>query len=892
MSRGSEKAKCSTATFTSITDTAQKSRFRFQFVNGPAPIASTQEEISRATRSPEPSSFAARPRGSSGPRVSGRFLNVNGERFWIKGVTYGSFRPNEDGDPFPSRTQVREDFAQMADAGVNTIRIYSPPPDWLADAAEKAGLFLFPDICWGPRRCSDFDDPERFRFLLNWTREHTRRLAGHPAMLLYSIGNEIPPLIVRWYSAARIEAFLKTLNDIVKEEAPHALTTYVSHPPTEYLTLPFLDVLSYNIYLEREPELRGYLARLQTLAHEKPVLLAEIGLDALQHGEEAQAHFLDWQIRAAFQKGLCGVTVYGWTDEWGIFGSDIEGWAFGLTDAKRRPKKALQTVKNIFRGDLYKTRREPWPLVSIVVCCYNAAATLDECLRSLAQLAYPCYEVIVIDDGSSDATAEIARQSNVRLIRVPNGGLSKARNLGIEAAEGDIVAFIDSDAYADPDWLYYLVSALDEHNAAAVGGPNLSPPQDDFIAQCVDQSPGNPTCVLVDNERAEHVPGCNMAYRKSAFKTVGLFDATHRAAGDDVDICWRLLAAELPIVYHPSAVVWHHRRPTISAYLKQQKGYGFAEAHLQRRYPGHFNFFGYPVWEGGVYDSVHSQLRQQGLPFVFRPKIYRGFFCAAQYQTLYQPFLTWWFQIFSTAEWLVLMLCVFASGALSLFAEPKWLAAVLFAVGGVMGAFSVGASLLAGIRAAQNKKWRGAEFFRGTFVVSLLHLLQPLARTVGRIKGRWQTRRSPWTFPESDLLWGNLEKRELWLSRLVKHMKSCGWIAQPSGEWDTADIDILGPGPYRLKLCSVCEEELEHAAHYVRFRITAKMKFHAPVVVGVLMLLLIALTQMLQLAPLAIPLGYIVSRYVGARKAIIAAVSQMAMECGWPIGMPKVTKYH
>lgn len=829
---------------------------------------------------------------SSGPRVHGRFLNVNGKRFWIKGVTYGSFRANEDGEPFPSRLQVHDDFARMADTGVNTVRLYSPPPDWLADAAEKAGLYLFPDICWGPRRCDDFDNPDRLAFLFKWTREHSRRLANHPAMLLFSIGNEIPPLVVRWYGNAQIEKFLKTLNDIVKEEAPNALTTFVSHPPTEYLTLPFLDVISYNIYLEREPELRSYLSRLQTLAHEKPLLLAEVGLDAREHGDEAQAKFLDWQIRAAFEKGLCGVTVYSWTDEWAIFGSEIEGWAFGLTDAQRNPKKSLSTVKEIFRGDLYKTRREPWPLVSIVVCCYNAAQTLEECLGSLSQLTYPNYETIVIDDGSTDETARIAGRHPVRLIRVPNGGLSKARNLGIDAAQGEIVAFIDSDAYADPDWLYYIVNALEEHDASAVGGPNLSPPQDGFMAQCIDQSPGNPTCVLVDNERAEHVPGCNMAFRKEAFDIVGQFDAQHRAAGDDVDICWRLLVADKKIVYHPSAVVWHHRRPTIRGYLRQQKGYGFAEAHLQRRYPGRFNFFGYPVWEGGVYDSVHSHLRQQGLPFVFRPKIYRGYFCGAQFQTLYQPFLTWWFQIFSTAEWLVLIACSLASSLISFLSGPKWLGAAMLGVAIVMAMLSAGTSLLAGIRAAKNKRWEGKSFWSGSLTVAALHLLQPLARTVGRIKGRWQTRQSPYVFPDTDVLFGDLGKRDLWMRRLIKHMRACGWQAQPAGEWDSADIEVLGPGPYRLLLSSVYEEDLERARHFVRYRVEAKMKAHAPLVVGGLMALLVCLTQLPQLAPLSIPIIVILYRYVRARKIMTTAVSQMAMECGWPIGMPTAKKFY
>ena len=824
------------------------------------------------------------------PAVSGRFLSVGGQRFWIKGITYGTFRANDDGEPFPCRSQVQEDFAQMRTAGVNTVRIYVPPPDWLADAAADAGLYLFPDICWGPRRC-EIDDPARLKLIFDWTREHTRRLAQHPAILLFSIGNEIPPLVVRWYGHQRVERFLRELNDVVKTEAPHSLTTYVSHPPTEHLTLPFLDVVSYNVYLEREPDMRAYLARLQTLSHEKPLLLAEIGLDSRTHGESAQARFLDWQIRAAFEKGLCGVTVYGWTDEWSIFGLDIESWAFGLTDARRLPKQALATVAQLYRGDLYRTRRTDWPFVTVVVCCFNAAATIDECLRSLVRLNYPHYEVIVVDDGSSDGTHERVAKYNVRCIRVRNGGLSKARNIGIEAGSGDVVAFIDSDAYADPDWLYYMVAALEEHNASAVGGPNLCPPGDGFTAHCVDQSPGNPTCVLVDNEHAEHIPGCNMAYRKEAFHAVGLFDAQHRAAGDDVDLCWRLLVAHRKIVYHPSAVVWHHRRQTIGGYLRQQKGYGVAEAHLQRRYPGRFNFFGYPVWAGGVYDSVHSHLRQQGLPFVFRPRVYRGFFCEAQFQALYQPFLTWWFQIFSTAEWFVLTACMFFTGLLALWIGPGLVATAMFGLVGLMSLLTAGASLLAGWRAVQVKRWRGVKLWGGLALVSLLHILQPVARAFGRLKGWWRLRKQPLEFPAVELLAGDLTKRDLWLRRLVAHMTSCGWIAQPCDEWDDADIEVLGPGPYRLKLSSVYEEHLEHARHYVRFRIEAKLKPHAPIVVAALMAALIGITQALYLAPLALPIIIILMRYMRARKQMIGAVSQMAMECGWPIGMPKTQYY-
>src|SRR6185436_5655011 len=84
------------------------------------------------------------------------------------------------------------------------------------------------------------------------TREEARRLGQHPAILMLSIGNEIPPLVVRWYGRERTERYLRTLYEAVKEESPDAIVTYVNHPPTEYLGLPFLDVVAFNVYLNRE----------------------------------------------------------------------------------------------------------------------------------------------------------------------------------------------------------------------------------------------------------------------------------------------------------------------------------------------------------------------------------------------------------------------------------------------------------------------------------------------------------------------------------------------------------------------------------------------------------------------------------------------------------------
>ena len=176
----------------------------------------------------------------------------------------------------------------------------------------------------------------------------------------------------------------------------------------------------------------------------------------------------------------------------------------------------------------------------MVVCSYNGARTIRDCCEGLAQLEYPNFEVIVVNDGSTDATPDIVSQYDFRLISTENRGLSNARNTGWQEARGEIVAYIDDDAYPDPHWLTYLAAAFMRTTHVGIGGPNLPPPGDGPIADCVANAPGGPVHVLLSDTEAEHIPGCNMAFRKTALQAIGGFDPQFRTAGDDVDVCWRL----------------------------------------------------------------------------------------------------------------------------------------------------------------------------------------------------------------------------------------------------------------------------------------------------------------------------------------------------------------
>src|SRR5712691_6518679 len=359
------------------------------------------------------------PRLVGRPSVRGKFLYTGDDKLYIRGVTYGTFRPRADGSEVPEPGVAARDIALMAANGINAVRTYSVPPRWLLDVAQHHNLRVMVGL--PVERYIGFlaDKKKGAPHIEALVRAGVRACAGHPAVLCYAVGNEIPASVARWFGRRRVERYLEGLYRAAKDEAPESLVTYVNYPSTEYLRLDFLDFVCYNVYLESQGRLQAYLARLQTLAGDRPLVMTELGLDSRRHGEHMQARTLDWQVRSAFAAGCAGAFAYAWTDEWHRAGEDVFDWDFGLTRRDRRPKAALQTVREAF-SEVPLAPSLPWPRISVVVCTYNGGRTIRDCLEGLRRLVYPDYEVIVVDDGSSDDTAAVARRSDCQLVRTEN----------------------------------------------------------------------------------------------------------------------------------------------------------------------------------------------------------------------------------------------------------------------------------------------------------------------------------------------------------------------------------------------------------------------------------------------------------------------------------------
>jgi len=685
--------------------------------------------------------------------IKGKFLYAGDQKFYAKGVTYGTFRPDENGLQFPEKELVEKDFALMTKYGFNSVRTYTVPPKYLLDAALENGLKIMVGLPW-EQHITFLDSPKRINDIFKRVKQFVIDCNNHPAIMCYAIGNEIPASIVRWYGNKRIEQFLHKLYKIVKRVDPQGLVTYVNYPTTEYLKLPFLDFDCFNVYLETKEKLSEYLQRLHNLSVDRPLVLAEIGMDSMRNGVEKQAEVLNWQLRTIFNKGSAGSFVFAWTDEWWRGGFDIEDWDFGLVDRQRHPKPALETVTKAYAEIPFSGEKE-LPFISVLVCSYNGSSTIRDTMEGLLKLDYSNFEVIIVNDGSTDNLQDIVTEYPFQLINTQNQGLSSARNTALMHAKGEIVAYIDDDAYPDPHWLRYIAYAYQTSNHAGIGGPNIAPDDDGPIATCVTHAPGGPVHVLLSDEIAEHIPGCNMSFRRDVLLDIGGFDPVFRAAGDDVDICWRIQHSGRTIGYHPSALVWHHRRNSVKAYWKQQKGYGKAEALLEAKWIEKYNKLGHLSWTGRIYGNGIT------LPITLKKdKIFYGVWGTAPFQSIYQHTPGFINYIPLMPEWNLFIIVLGFLSLMSIFwIQLLWVLPVFL----LLLTFLYVQAGVSAAKSLKKRKFHNKKYIKYWILTTLLHVAQPMARLYGRITyglTPWRKRGS--NFLTLNLLFKNKISLTMW----------------------------------------------------------------------------------------------------------------------------------
>jgi glycosyltransferase involved in cell wall biosynthesis len=492
--------------------------------------------------------------------AGGKSFLLDGVPFEFRGLRYPALL--EEAVPREcAADRFARDLASLAAAGY-TVVCLPPPPRWAIQPAAASGLRFVVDLgCAGLDRLAAMSWRERRHHLRELTariRETLRPWDRCEALL--GVALERPEPVGQSRRRGKIARRAADEVAIVIHDLDAKMLTawrdrwpHLGECPAEF------DFLLVDCALPSRDALSPALMACHGEVGDRPLVLGSVSLP----GADADAALL---IDTALRCGAAGTLA--------------ETWRPGHV----RRHGAIRRIHTRSVRDLDLD----WPSMSVVINAHNAASTLEECLSHCDRLDYPELEVIVVDDGSTDATPAIARtHPRTRLITIPHSGLPAARNVGYQSARRDLVVYLDADAYPSPAWPWYVALAGIGDRVGASGGPNIPPSGMSMSARIAARSPGSPIPQLLRPDRAKHLPGCNMAFRREVLCELGGFDPLLEGA-EDIELEWRVVQSDHEIGYHPAALVWHYRQPGLRRYLRQQRLYGRHYAILERRYPERF----------------------------------------------------------------------------------------------------------------------------------------------------------------------------------------------------------------------------------------------------------------------------------------------------------------
>jgi len=225
--------------------------------------------------------------------------------------------------------------------------------------------------------------------------------------------------------------------------------------------------------------------------------------------------------------------------------------------------------------------------VSVIVPVYNGQETILQCVTSALANVYSDFEVIVINDGSTDKTGAIlAGINDPRLVVISadtNNGPSQSRNIGMKRSTGELIILLDSDTYVDTDWISRHVSAHNTLGSDIIGGSIVGVSRTMFGA--CDGFCNWWTSIPGSRDRKItrfHIPSNNISFKKSIFKGVGFFEET-MLTGEDIDFCFRARTAGLSMYMKSDIRAYHHDKDTYRGYISHQKKWGPQAVHVRKK---------------------------------------------------------------------------------------------------------------------------------------------------------------------------------------------------------------------------------------------------------------------------------------------------------------------
>jgi len=224
--------------------------------------------------------------------------------------------------------------------------------------------------------------------------------------------------------------------------------------------------------------------------------------------------------------------------------------------------------------------------VSIVIPAYNSQKTIAQSIEyCLSQTYEACrLETFIVDDGSSDGTAEIIKKYPVKYIYQNNRGPAAARNAGWRGASGEIVCFTDSDCVPEKDWVKKMVEKYTSETIGAVGGSYDIRNKESLLAECIHEE-------ILQRHRqipfeTDYLGSFNVSYRRKVLEEVGGFKSSFKnASGEDNDLSYRVRKAGYRLIFDESIKVGHYHQTKLFKYLKEQYRHGYWRMMLYRFHP-------------------------------------------------------------------------------------------------------------------------------------------------------------------------------------------------------------------------------------------------------------------------------------------------------------------
>ena len=707
----------------------------------------------------------------------GKFFSRKGQKFFLKAMRLDHVGASLD---FDAKLRLLDRLEHLKEAHTTALILTETQSNPTLDLASTVGLYSIIEV---DVAADEIVDRRKLATAISRIAHSANILNGRPGLLGFLINCPISQDALRAYGLDKVRRTLRDIIDTIKSRNQGALVAIRHRPGTRALAMLEEDFLYGDVPALAPVELRDFVVSLHNLAESRPLVI--------EFSESSPGQ--DEAVAVAFGTGVAGVVAP-------PVPSPASPDFTAAVTLKASELMPFVTLNGTCPPALPKT-----PMVSVVICAYNAERTMRPCLESLRKLDYPQYEVIIVDDGSRDRTADISMDfAEFRLIRQPNKGLSVARNVGLHAARGDIVAYTDSDCVVDPHWLTLMVRTLTEKNFDGCGGPNYAPHEDGWIEACCAASPGAPCHVLTADDVAEHLAGCNMVFTKSALLKVGGFDPQFTSAGDDVDVCWRILDSGMRLGYCPAAFVWHFRRNTIKAYYGQQRGYGRAEATLYARYPERFNVLGQIKWRGmipGLLRTVPGGSRKNVLWGASRVGV----------PTVFDPALSLMRFLPQTLEWTIAaIVLILTSLTLHVTVLP---ALAMLALGPIWALYYAWHAPIEKCHLS----------FRARMLVAYLALTGPIIRTITRYKtlanakknlgAETAVRQRPtieWLKRTMRLAYWNEDwtPRDVLLDRLMKSFAKSGHPSVMESGWKDFDLEVR-PSPFTTIEIKTADEEHE-----------------------------------------------------------------------------------